>query len=324
MKESIENLNFTSFPYSKKISKLNKRVLNTRVIYSSVSMKKMELFVHFFKLISLGILTYLLLPLFNRKGRRFSKRLNKIWFDSLAIVTQNASEESADFMNYGYLAQENINIEDIQDTPRNMYLHIASNGGTVDLAGKSLLEIGCGKGAGGELIQRKLKLEKYTGIDLSDEHILIANRKKGGNDYLNFIQGDAENLPFDGDTFDVVLNVESSHQYPNVNRFYREVKRVMHSDSLFMYVDFFDENEISKCEAAALEAGLVLKKKTNVTKNVCWALAKTSESKILKIEKGVPKFAQRFIKEWAGTVDSPLYEKLMTGKRSYIHYVYTI
>lgn len=104
-------------------------------------------------------------------------------------------------------------------------------------------------------------MEKYIGIDLSDEHISIANKGVRGNDRLNFIQGDAEDLPFDGDTFDMELNVESSHQYPNVGQFYREVKRTMHCDSLFMYVDFFDENEISKCEAAALEAGLVLQKK---------------------------------------------------------------
>jgi len=200
----------TSFPYWKKISKLNLRFLKTTRIYNLAFMKRMELFVYVCKLIILGLLTYVLLPLFNTKGRRFSKRLNKIWFDTLAIVIQNASEESADFMNYGYLAQENISIEDIQDAPRNMYLHIASNGGTVDLSGKNLLEIGCGKGAGGKLIQRQLQFEKYTGIDLPNEHISIANKKWGGNDCLNFIQGDAENLPFDGETFDMVLNVVPS------------------------------------------------------------------------------------------------------------------
>lgn len=77
-------------------------------------------------------------------------------------------------------------------------------------------------------------------------------------------------------------------------------------------------------EYAGLIAGLVLQTKTDITQNVCWALEKTSATKTLKIEKAIPKFAQRFIKEWAGTVDSPLYEKLMSGKRSYIHYVYTI
>ncbi len=324
MKEHFENQYLDSFNYWKRISKFKMRILNSMLIYYSIFMKKMVLFVAFCKLIPLGILTYVLLPFFNRKGRRFSKRLNKIWFDSLAIVIQNASEESADFMNYGYLFQENINVEDIQDTPRNMYLHIASNGGSVNLSGKSLLEVGCGKGAGGKLIHRKFKLEKYTGIDLSDEHIVIANKGLKGNEGLNFLQGDAENLPFDREKFDIVLNIESSHQYPNIGHFYNEVKRIMHPNSLFMYVDFFDENEISTCESAALKAGLVLQEKTNITKNVCWALEKTSETKTLKIEKGIPKFAQRFIKEWAGTIDSPLYEKLMAGNRSYIHYVYTI
>lgn len=324
MKEYIEKHALNSYSYWKKISKLNTKVLNTKILPDSTSMKKMKLFWHFCKLIPLGLLTYVLLPLFKKKGRRFSKRLNKIWFDSLAIVIRNVSEESADFMNYGYLNQQNVSITDIQDTPRNMYWHIATNRNTVDLSGKKLLEIGCGKGAGGKFLLRKVPLEKYVGIDLSDEHILLAKQGLEENSRLNFMQGDAEDLPFDGDTFDVVLNIESSHQYPNIGQFYREVKRVMHSDSLFLYADFFDENEIMKCEKAALAAGLVLQSKMDITKNVCWALEKTSETKSLKIEKGAPKFAQRFIKEWAGTVDSPLYQKLMSGKRSYIHYVYKI
>jgi len=287
-------------------------------------MKRMKTFLHFNKLIFLGVLTYVILPLFKVKGRRFSKRMNKIWFDSLAIVMQGASEESADFMNYGYIDHSDTIIDDIQDTPKNMYLHVATNGYQMDLSNKTVLEVGCGKGAGGELIHNKTKTKSYLGIDLSDEHILMAKNRLPDTRNLSFKQGDAENLPIENEKYDCIINIESSHQYPNLIRFYREVRRVMHNNSQFMYADFFDKNEIEQCEQEALRAGLVLRQKTDITQNVCWALEKTSETKQRKIELQAPKFVQRYIKEWAGTVDSPLYKKLMAGDRSYIHYVYSV
>ncbi|MBT3244805.1 MAG: class I SAM-dependent methyltransferase [Bacteroidetes bacterium] len=286
-------------------------------------MTKVRNLMHLNKLIWLGLLTYVVLPAFKTKGRRFSKKLNKIWFDSLAIVMQNVSESSADFMNYGYVTHPNYKIEDIQDTPRNMYLHIATNGNKEDLSQKKLLEIGCGKGAGGVYMKEKASLHDYTGVDLSDEHIKMANEKISTENGIRFIQGDAENLPIADEKFDFVLNIESSHQYPNIIKFYKEVKRVLEAGGQFMYVDFFDANEVEACEKAALDAGLVLKKKDDITKNVCWALEKTSDTKTAKIQKGTPKFVHRFVKEWAGTIDSPLYRMLMERKRHYIHYVYT-
>ena len=52
-----------------------------------------------------------------------------------------------------------------------------------------------------------------------------------------FEVGDAEHLPLEDGTFDVVTNVESSHTYPNLRAFLTEVRRVLTKGGLFLYTD---------------------------------------------------------------------------------------
>ena len=49
--------------------------------------------------------------------------------------------------------------------------------------------------------------------------------------------GDAENLPFEDNSFDAIINVESSHCYGNVEQFLREVHRVLRPGGDFLFVD---------------------------------------------------------------------------------------
>ena len=44
-------------------------------------------------------------------------------------------------------------------------------------------------------------------------------------DNLSFVEGNAENLPFDDESFDLVYNVESSHCYGDMGAFIEQVHR---------------------------------------------------------------------------------------------------
>ena len=57
-----------------------------------------------------------------------------------------------------------------------------------------------------------------AGLDFSQKAIDFA-RGHHRDPRLRFVCGDAEALPFADASFDAVLNVESSHCYPNVPRF---------------------------------------------------------------------------------------------------------
>lgn len=54
---------------------------------------------------------------------------------------------------------------------------------------------------------------------------------------MRFEVGDAEHLPVEDQSFDVVTNIESSHTYPNLRAFFAEVKRVLKTDGAFLYTD---------------------------------------------------------------------------------------
>ncbi|QDU31359.1 Phthiotriol/phenolphthiotriol dimycocerosates methyltransferase [Anatilimnocola aggregata] len=54
---------------------------------------------------------------------------------------------------------------------------------------------------------------------------------------LSFVVGDAENLPFEDDTFDAVVNVESSHCYRSDPAFLAQVRRVLRTGGHVLFAD---------------------------------------------------------------------------------------
>ena len=59
------------------------------------------------------------------------------------------------------------------------------------------------------------------------------------------MQGDAQNLPLEDKTYDVVLNVESSHRYPDFKSFLSEVSRLLKPDGYFLFTDFRFHHEMA-------------------------------------------------------------------------------
>jgi SAM-dependent methyltransferase len=70
-----------------------------------------------------------------------------------------------------------------------------------ELAGKSVVEIGCSDGDAARLYAPHCK--KFVGIDLSDEGIKVANARKLPN--AEFVAGDAHKLDFAAESFDAVI-----------------------------------------------------------------------------------------------------------------------
>lgn len=90
---------------------------------------------------------------------------------------------------------------------------------------QDVLDCGCGTGAMLAMFRDACPDKQYTGIDLSKKMIEVANRRAG--DGLEFLQGDCENLPFADSSFDTVLCTMSFHHYPNPERFFQSVYRIL-------------------------------------------------------------------------------------------------
>lgn len=88
-----------------------------------------------------------------------------------------------------------------------------------------LLDAGCGTGAMLGIFKKDYPNKNYTGIDMSEKMIETAKKKHPVG--IQFITGDCESLPFPNDSFDAVTCSMSFHHYPDPQKFFMGLQRVL-------------------------------------------------------------------------------------------------
>lgn len=102
----------------------------------------------------------------------------------------------------------------------------------------SVLDVGCGTGAVLlTLVEQDQGDLTLAGIDLSPEMVNIAQKKMKGRADLRV--GDAEQLPWPDNSFDVVLCLDSFHHYPHPERALLEMRRVAKASGQLILGDFW-------------------------------------------------------------------------------------
>ncbi|MGE5693881.1 MAG: phthiotriol/phenolphthiotriol dimycocerosates methyltransferase [Candidatus Sericytochromatia bacterium] len=158
-----------------------------------------------------------------------------------------ASGDDFVFLNMGYEEDPPMALPLAADDEPNRYCIQLYHKVTaqVGLEGKDVLEVSCGHGGGASYVTRTFKPASYTGLDLNSEGVDFC-RKRHQMPGLEFVQGDAENLPFPDQSFDAVINVEASSYY-DLPRFFAEVKRVLRPGGHLLYADVrYGREEIAK------------------------------------------------------------------------------
>jgi ubiquinone/menaquinone biosynthesis C-methylase UbiE len=104
----------------------------------------------------------------------------------------------------------------------------------VDARHHTVLDVGCGTG----LMSAKLARmdRRVVAVDLSAAMIARARRRYGRA--VDFIEADAEDLPFDDDAFDAVINLISFHHYPDPWRAVAEFRRVLRPNGRLVLIAF--------------------------------------------------------------------------------------
>ena len=88
-----------------------------------------------------------------------------------------------------------------------------------------ILDCGCGTGAVITLLHESHPQMVFTGIDLAEPMIEVAQRRD--LERATFLAGDCENLPFADSSFDAVICSHSFHHYPHPQDFFDSVARVL-------------------------------------------------------------------------------------------------
>lgn len=225
------------------------------------------------------------------------------------------------FMNYGFDYNNKSNEPPLGDEDEEYRYCIQLYHHTVEklaVQDKTVLEVGSGRGGGTSYIARYLNPKKITGIDYSKNAIKLCNRIHNEHN-LEFVEGDASDLPMEDDSQDVVINVESSHCYPSISQFLSEVKRVLKPGGLFAWTDVCPTEAVNDYEEAFNTCGMKTIDYYQITDNVLRALDadKINEVKNEIISKSTPFYLKGIIKDFSGMKDTAIYNTLKNGRTQY-------
>lgn len=110
----------------------------------------------------------------------------------------------------------------------------------INITSKSkILDLGTGSGYLAFPIANMNNDSEVIGLDIAVK-TLAQNREKAsrmGLTNLNFVDYNGINFPFEGNTFDCVLTRYALHHFPNIDKTFEEISRVVKSKGMFFISD---------------------------------------------------------------------------------------
>lgn len=224
------------------------------------------------------------------------------------------------FMNYGYApGPDDAELHlDPDEEPDRLCIHLYERTiAGADLRGRDVLEVGSGRGGGSAYVARHHAPRSVTGLDFSAAAVDLSRRARTGPG-LRFVRGDAQAMPFADASFDAVLNVESSHCYPDVRAFAREVRRVLRPGGVLLLADFRPAADVPVLRDDLRAAGLVLEDQADVTAQVVAALRRDDDRKRALIAAWLPRFTHPLMRRFAAVEGSRGFAAFASGRTTYV------
>lgn len=252
--------------------------------------------------------------------RYFPNIKGLIWKKWYTYLGSKVISPELRFMNYGYYNEDFhpklSSIDEEERYPIHLYHYLCLK---VKLRDLDLLEVGSGRGGGADYTLRTFKPKSVSAIDISKSAITLSKEFYSQHN-LHFLFGSADNLPFKDNTFDVVLNVESSHCYSSFDNFLKEVARVLKPSSNFLFTDFRNSTELeSMNESILVYFDIVIKEE--ITNNIICALDLMSKKRSQQIKSFLPNYLSYISASFAGVKGSELYESFKNNDLRYFLYV---
>jgi SAM-dependent methyltransferase len=248
-----------------------------------------------------------------------SKRL--LWRGWYQLLAGRYRQPSWTFMNYGYRPPGPGDAPrplDPADEPDRSFIQLYDAvAGAVSLAGRDVLEVGCGRGGGASFVARYHQPRRLVGVDVAPRAVALC-RARFAVAALSFEVGDAERLPFGAAAFDAVVNVESSHCYGRIDAFFREARRVLRPGGAFLYADFRPREELHGWRAALRGAGFSVETERDLTPGVVAALDAEDARKRAMIASLVDRPLLGVFHQFAGLRGTAIYDELRTGALTYL------
>jgi ubiquinone/menaquinone biosynthesis C-methylase UbiE len=194
-------------------------------------------------------------------------------------------DKNFSFMNHGYSPiSDTLKSSDILLKQCAM-LYDKTTEGLQNNSGESLLEIGCGRGGGLNFIKKKYPNLSISGCDISPKNI-VNSIFFDESSLIQYSVANSMDLPYKDSSFDYLLNVESSHCYADIDKFYSECARVMKPNGTFFYSDLVWNIEMLNENHKHIQKYFNVASFTDITENVLQSCIEISD--ILEPYKNIP------------------------------------
>lgn len=113
--------------------------------------------------------------------------------------------------------------------------------------GMTVLELGCGTGSlwtGRDDILRKIG--KLVLTDASEGMLAAAQKNIGNRDNVEYQPADIQALPFEDNSFDMVIANSVLYHVPDLDKGIREIRRVLKDDGIFYCATFGENNFVEQ------------------------------------------------------------------------------
>ena len=251
--------------------------------------------------------------------------LTRLLYDYLA---RNYRDAEWTTMNYGYAILPNESNSPAVDRalpeflPLQLYARLATAVANRKgaLTGRDVLEVGSGRGGGAIYVAKRFSPSRMVALDFSPVATALALHLHAGSGAVEFVQGDAEDLPFQAAIFDVVLNVESAHCYGSLLRFLNNVHRVLRPGGVLAIADFVSRRNgaLERLKATLAQAPFQQLEMEDITANVVAALEQDETRKRALLDRRVTGWFKSFARGAYAMEGSPMRRELVEGQTTYL------
>jgi len=243
--------------------------------------------------------------------------------DSITAATQRVYDAiarrnpSLAFLNYGYdepsAPPEEMDEAEVFAASQRLYdavLHGLPHDATV-------LEVGCGRGAGAAFVLATRPIRTYVGLDLSPEHVRLCRSRLGSDPKAHFAIADARRLPVRSASFDAAYSIEAAQHFEDRPQFYGEVARVLRPAGRLFLGSIWRTGEL---EAPDTITGgrLRLVSHEDITPQVVRSLARSSVVRRRIVESlALPDHLTPVLMSFVGAPGGENYEAFVSGRLLY-------